>query len=331
MLSKYNEFNLWMDKVDLQGGLKWRPAIRKAIRESDFFISILSSQSIKGRGERNKEIYEALDELKKFPPTEVYLIPTLIDECDPPFEEMRDLNWVKLFPEWDTGVDSLLSALGVKKPVKKLLKEVKPKTSSSNYHYRIGMVDLDMGLVNIREILSQLNKVQRYFLFTNPEMPVVKRVTEVIGGIKNFCVHKVPKTYIGEHRHLSVDLVACITKYPLAFEEDEQILYNYFAGPSNQDERFMFISADNLYEYCKQAGCVFEEGIVSLLVSQLVAYFTEIDYHEATRKCVMDFCENRDDLVYSLKSRAFCKQCNRNLPEGELKESLLKLLNWKYE
>ncbi len=48
-----------MDKKDLQGGLKWRPAIRKAIRESDFFISMLSSQSIIGRGQGNKEIYEA--------------------------------------------------------------------------------------------------------------------------------------------------------------------------------------------------------------------------------------------------------------------------------
>src|SRR5437762_12972007 len=80
-LSNYDEFDLWMDKKDLQGGLKWRPAIRKAIRESDFFISMLSSRSIIGRGERNKEIYEALDVLKEFPPTEIYLIPTLIDEC----------------------------------------------------------------------------------------------------------------------------------------------------------------------------------------------------------------------------------------------------------
>ncbi len=39
MLSEYKAFNVWMDKQSMQGGLQWRPAIRKAIRESDFFIS----------------------------------------------------------------------------------------------------------------------------------------------------------------------------------------------------------------------------------------------------------------------------------------------------
>jgi hypothetical protein len=327
MLSEYNEFNIWMDKHNMQGGLQWRPAIRKAIRESDFFISVLSSKSIKDRGERNKEIYLALDVLREFPPGEVYLIPTRIDDCIPPWEDMNELNWVNLFPDWDAGFKNLLRAVGNNNVVKKSNVQDNVEILPLKYHYRVGMIDLDMNLLNIPEILAQLNSIQKYFLFTNPGMPVLKNNTKVYEGTKNFAVQKVPESYISEHRHLAVDLLACITKYPLAFNSYE---YNMFAGPSEKDERFLFISADSLHQYCRQAGCIFEEGIVFILVSQLIGYFTEIDYHEETRKCVMDFCEDRDDLVFGLESRTLCKQCSKQLPEGELKTALMKLLKWKY-
>lgn len=100
-------------------------------------------------------------------------------------------------------------------------------------------------------------------------MPHLKRSNEVIEGIKNFAAYKVPQHYIAEHRHLGVNLIACITKYPLAFKEDNQILYNYFAGASELDERFLFFSADHLYDFCKEADCAFEEGKVSILVSPI--------------------------------------------------------------
>jgi hypothetical protein len=330
-LSDNKKFKVWMDKKSMEGGLQWKPAIRKAIREADFFISILSKKSTKGRGVRNKEIYEALDVLREFPQSEVYLIPARIDDCTPPFDEMKDLNWIDFFPDWENGLTGLLNALGVAKPVKSKIKLGEKKIDTSKYHYRVGLVDIDMGLVNMNEIASQLNKIQNYFLFTLPVMPSLNEITEVFAGIKNFAVYKVPHTYISEHPHLAVDLLACITKYPLAFKEENQFVYNYFAGPSDEDERFLFISADNLYEYCRKAGCVLEEGIVSVLVSQLVAYFTEIGYHYKTKKCVMDFCENREDLIFSLKTRHFCKDCNSKLSDGPLKESFVKLLNWKYQ
>jgi hypothetical protein len=328
--SANSELAPWMDKKDLAGGLQWRPAIRKAIREADFFISLLSCDSIKGRGERNKEIYEALDVLKEFPPGDIYLIPVRINECVPPFEGMSSLQWVDLFPDWNDGFASLMESLGVNGPVKNMPNEDGPMAATLKYHYRIGIVDLDMGLVNLREIAEQLNAVQRYFLFTLPEMPRLKRCTETIDKSKNFAVYRVPKAYIEEHRHLSVDLLACITKYPLAFEENDKILSDYFAGPSDLDERFLFLSADSLYRYCKEANCALEEGIVYLLCGQLIGYFTELDYHPLTKGCVMDFCDNRDDLIRGLKDRKLCKVCLKGLPAGELKTAILKLLDWKY-
>jgi hypothetical protein len=330
MLSDTNQFQVWMDKHDLEGGLKWRPAIRSAIRNADYFISLLSKDSITGRGVRNTEIYEAIDVLREFPPTEIYMIPTRINECTPPFEEMLGLDWVDLFPNSKKGYDKLLKALGGSRPKKKLVKEGVEKASAKKYHYRVGIVDLDLGLPNLSEIAASLNAVQKYFLFTTPRMPVLKNTTETLGGIRNFAVHKVPDSYIAEHKHLGVDLITCITKYPLAFDEGDVVLYNYFAGESSKDERFRFLSADNLYEFCQKANSSFEEGIVSILTGQLVAYFTKAGHHKPTRGCVMDFCEDREDLVQSLTKRSICPHCMKKLPDGDLKDAILSLVSWKF-
>jgi hypothetical protein len=141
-------------------------------------------------------------------------------------------------------------------------------------------------------------------------MPKLHKMTKVIEGERNFEVYNLPKSYIAEHRHLSVDLLGCITKYPLAFFEDRELQFNYFAGPSDMDERFLFLSADNLYQYCKSAGCSFKEGIVYILVGQLITYFTTLNYHNTTRGCVMDFCNERDDIIVGLGDEMVVERCS---------------------
>ncbi|MDB5228604.1 MAG: hypothetical protein JWN78_2797 [Bacteroidota bacterium] len=323
-------YDVWMDKNSMPGGLEWRPAIRKAIREANFFISLFSSESGIGRGVRNREIKQAIDILDEFPPTEIYLIPLRLNECESPYEEINALNWIDLFPKWEVGVDKLLTVLANQPKANKSVGEDTNKISAG-YHYRIGIVDLDMGLSNLNKIIDQLNSAQNYFLFTHPNMPSLKNMTEVISRKENFAVYKVPESYISQHQHLAVDLIACITKYALAFEEKDGIVSNYFSGPSGNDERFLFLSADHLYEYVKVAGDLFEEGLVYILIGQLIAYFTEIGYHDQTRGCVMDFCENRKDIIKGLKNRNLCKECDNQIPEGALKDSILSLLSWKYK
>jgi len=192
------------------------------------------------------------------------------------------------------------------------------------------LVDLDLGLINLARIAENLNEYQRFFLFLCPQMPILKNAVVNIEGIRNLAIYGIPKSFIAEHRHLAVDLVTCITKYPLAFKEKGKILYNYFAGPSDDDERFLFVSADQLYEFCVQAGCSFEEGLVITLVGQLTAYFTDIGYHPEIRGCVMDFCELRAHQILGLRSRNFCDECRNKLPDSELKIALEALLSWTY-
>lgn len=301
------------------------------LREANYFLALISSRSATGKGYRHSELDEALKVLTEFPPEQVFLIPARLDECEMPREELLDLTCVDLFPDWDRGMDKLLSviapqAVGIAKG-SECAKVEKP---TGRYHYRLGLVDLDLGLTNLHSIAQGLNESQRFFHFMCPNMPSLGDAVVEIDGLSHLAIYEIPSSFIAEHRYLSVDLVSCLTKYPLAFEEGDNILYNYFAGPSDDDERFLFVSADQLYGFCGDAGRSFEEGLVHTTVGQLTAYFTNIGYHNQIRGCVMDFCKIRSKQIIGLKSRKFCDKCNSLLPDGELKSALHALLSWNY-
>lgn len=89
-------FKPWMDKKDILPGEKWKLSIRKAIRDSDFFVVCLSSNSVNKRGFLQKEIRAALDILDEMLDSDIYLIPMRLEDCEVP-EGLRDLQWVDLF------------------------------------------------------------------------------------------------------------------------------------------------------------------------------------------------------------------------------------------
>jgi hypothetical protein len=319
----------WLDKECLLPGASWKPAIRKAIRESNYFLALISSHSVSGKGFRNTELAQALEILKEFPPDQIFLIPARLDECEMPRDELTDLNWIDLFPDWEPGMERLLLVFAPDAQARAGESEdsIRDKRRPG-YHYRVGLVDLDLGLTNLESLAKSLNETQNFFLFTCPEMPSVKEAVGEINGLTNLKVFEIPSSFFAEHPNLTVDLVTCLTKYPLAFKQKGRIIYNYFAGESDDDERFLFVSTDQLYGFCKQAGRTFEEGLVHSIVGQLMNYFTKTGYHIETRGCVMDHCKLRSDQVHGLKSRSFCDECNHSLPEGDLRTAIEALLLW---
>ena len=106
---------VWFDKEDLLPGLRWRPAIRKAIRESRYFIGLLSGNTADRRGFQNTELRAALQILDEFPDQHVFLIPTRLEDCEPPIEDLRELNYADLFPDWEAGYQTLRRSLGIER------------------------------------------------------------------------------------------------------------------------------------------------------------------------------------------------------------------------
>ncbi len=102
---------VWFDKVSLLGGQQWKPAIKQAIRDSRFFIALLSTNSVGKKGYAQKELKDALDTLDEYPSSDVYLIPVHLDDCRPSDIKLQDLQWIDMFPKWKEGLAQILATI----------------------------------------------------------------------------------------------------------------------------------------------------------------------------------------------------------------------------
>ena len=105
--------NVWWDRRSILPGQDWDLAIRRAIESSEWFIALLSNNSVTKRGSVQREIRHALEVLEDFPEGSNYLIPVRIDNCEPTHERLKQRHWVDLFPRWEAGLGELLQAFGV--------------------------------------------------------------------------------------------------------------------------------------------------------------------------------------------------------------------------
>jgi hypothetical protein len=110
------EIDVWLDVRCLKPGASWKMEIRKAIRESRYFILLISKRSVTKRGFVQRELKEALQSSKEFPAGEIFLIPTRLDETIPIDEDLQELNWVNLFPRYNDGLARILSVITAANP-----------------------------------------------------------------------------------------------------------------------------------------------------------------------------------------------------------------------
>jgi hypothetical protein len=103
-------FKPWMDKKDILPGEKWPSSIRRAIRDSDFFLVCLSTNSFRKRGWVQREMKQALDLWQEKLEDDIYLIPVRLEDCEAP-ESLCEFQWVNLFEE--DGWEQLVRAIRV--------------------------------------------------------------------------------------------------------------------------------------------------------------------------------------------------------------------------
>src|SRR5215210_8374580 len=93
----YNELknaglNPWLDIKSLLAGQKWKIAITNAIRNSRYFIPLLSFNSVEKRGYVQKELKEALEVLDEFPESQIFLIPARLNDCNVNHPRLREFH-----------------------------------------------------------------------------------------------------------------------------------------------------------------------------------------------------------------------------------------------
>jgi len=101
----------WMDTEDLLPGQTSEVETDKAIKSSDYFLILLSANSVTKAGLVHAEIRKALKRFQEFTPGETYIIPVRLDDCEPAYEELQALHPADIFPSYEKGFKKILKVL----------------------------------------------------------------------------------------------------------------------------------------------------------------------------------------------------------------------------
>ena len=110
------DFDPWMDVHDIVSGNDWLKSITQAIKEADYFLALLSANSVNNPGVLQEELDIALEICEKIPDPDVFLIPIRLEDCSIP-DRISQYQWVDMFAE--DGWVRLLRALHKKRQKKR--------------------------------------------------------------------------------------------------------------------------------------------------------------------------------------------------------------------
>jgi hypothetical protein len=86
----------WMDVKHLLPGQNWEAEIDKALSDANVVVLMLSKQSVNKRGFVQREANDAIERLRYKQPTDIYVIPLLLEPCDVPSHIAGRLQYVDL-------------------------------------------------------------------------------------------------------------------------------------------------------------------------------------------------------------------------------------------
>jgi hypothetical protein len=115
---------VWVDRNDIIPGQWWKDAINEAIQNGAFFIACFSKE-LNERQETymHGELRLAVDKLRNIPKNRIWFIPVLLNDTEIPshsisdHEALKDINAVKIFEDWSSGITKILRAMRLDDPI----------------------------------------------------------------------------------------------------------------------------------------------------------------------------------------------------------------------
>lgn len=224
--------DVWFDKDSLLGGQRWLSAITEAIRNSSYFITLLSSNSVGKRGIVQKEIKEALKIVENLPEDEIFIIPVRLDECEPSYQLLRDIHWIDLFPDWEAGLKQIVKATSPKIG--------NPDEGDHALPYTVALLDQLLSArakeepksIPISLLLHNVvGMVQEYAI----ERQIEINVTNTAGGV-------FVKGKISELRLILFNILHNAIKYSYTFKGDK---FAWIEVVTGVDNKFITIDVEN--------------------------------------------------------------------------------------
>ena len=114
------DIHIWLDRDNIGPGTLWKQAIQQAIQHGDFFLACFSTEvNARSQTYMSEELKVAIEELHRRPADKVWFIPVKLNECEIPDidigggETLRNLQYVDLHENWETGIQRLLDTISV--------------------------------------------------------------------------------------------------------------------------------------------------------------------------------------------------------------------------
>ncbi len=190
----------------------------------------------------------------------------------------------------------------------------------------VGICDINSLLIDLNILTKKMNNAQKYFSFQVLPSYYSADIFSIFNNTQ-YCdfVKASPRLrrLFDRHRELGLKTIIGITQNLITDERWS----NLFSVSDNASSRSIsLISTFILEEYSLKAHRSLEEAVMSLIVGEIAAIFGNIEYHEVTNGCAMDFCRKREDIIHYLRNPIIEPSCKAKLDDVELALSLESLL-----
>lgn len=108
----------WKDRDKLYPGMRWKSAIRNAVKDGAYFIACFSrSGENRSRSYMFEELNLAIEELRMRPKNRTWFLPIKLNECDVPDwdigggETLHDIQYLELYGDWSKGISILANII----------------------------------------------------------------------------------------------------------------------------------------------------------------------------------------------------------------------------
>jgi len=197
---------------------------------------------------------------------------------------------------------------------------------------KVALADFDSGVGFLPDLAERANKAQGYYDFDVVFLPFPTGVVVLNGDFAN-CYPEVPRlsvpvladVLVHVPNQLKVDVLCCLTRNLL----DNGTNSDLFTAAHPTNPKIRFVSTYGVRGYAKDAGVSFAKATFSLCITELLQADVRWGLHEhpETVGCVLDYCDNRDDLVVSLRLMKFeHAPCRDKVKDSKMLAAIDKLL-----
>lgn len=197
----------------------------------------------------------------------------------------------------------------------------------------VALVDLDSRVGFLPDLAERANLAQSYFHFqvAYPPVPSASATANVDGKVVVVTrVARLSEPLSNLPDVLAVDQVCCLTGYLISDpSDDDPDLNDLFSTVLPSNPNVQLISTHGLREYALKANVPFEGAVLFLCLGQLLVHDERwgLGFHKNTAGCVLDYCDNRDDILVALAPMRFDhKPCRARVKDKVLLAAIDKLM-----